>query len=48
MSESRLLGGLDLAATLKYGRPVAETGILQECDNGVSILAMAEELIDQL
>ncbi len=42
VSESRLLGGLDLAATLKYGRPVAETGILQECDNGVSILAMAE------
>jgi Mg-chelatase subunit ChlI len=41
-SESRLLGGLDLAATLRAGRPVAERGLLQECDGGVALLAMAE------
>jgi magnesium chelatase subunit D len=41
-SESRLLGGLDLAATLRAGRPVAERGLLHECNGGVALLAMAE------
>ena len=40
----RILGGLDLAATLKTGRPVAERGLLAEADGGVLILAMAERL----
>ena len=40
--EDRLLGGLDLAATLAAGRPVAERGILAAADGGVLILAMAE------
>ncbi len=42
--DSRLLGGLDLAATLQAGRPVAERGILAEADGGVVLLAMVERL----
>ena len=41
-SDDRLLGGLDLAATLRAGRPVAERGILVETDGGAVMLAMAE------
>jgi magnesium chelatase subunit D len=42
--DSRLLGGLDLAATLRAGRPIAETGILAESDGGIVALSMAERL----
>lgn len=42
--DARLLGGLDLAATLTAGRPVAERGLLAEADGGVLIAAMAERL----
>ncbi len=42
VSEGRLLGGLDLAATLQAGRPVAERGLLAESHGGVVVLAMAE------
>ena len=41
---SRLLGGLDLAATLRAGRPVAERGLLAEADGGVIVAAMAERV----
>jgi len=41
-TESRLLGGLDLAATLRAGLPVTERGLLADCDGGFAILAMAE------
>jgi len=44
VAEDRLLGGLDLAATLSAGRPVASRGLLAECDGGVAVLAMAERL----
>ena len=44
ISDGRLLGGLDLHATLLAGRPVAERGLLAEADGGVLILAMAERL----
>jgi len=40
--EGRLLGGLDLAATLRTGRLVEERGLLAECDGGLAILALAE------
>jgi magnesium chelatase subunit D len=43
-AESRLLGGLDLNATLLAGYPVAERGLLAEADGGVLVLAMAERL----
>jgi magnesium chelatase subunit D len=44
IADSRLLGGLDLSATLVAGRPVAERGLLAEADGGVVVLAMAERL----
>jgi len=44
VSDDRLLGGLDLSATLQAGRPVAERGLLAEADGGVVVLAMAERL----
>ncbi len=42
--EGRLLGGLDLAATLATGRPVAAPGLLAEADGGVLVVPMAERL----
>jgi magnesium chelatase subunit D len=44
IAEGRLLGGLDLNATLLAGRPIAERGLLAEADGGVIMLAMAERL----
>lgn len=43
-SEDRLLGGLDLAATLTAGRPVAEKGVLADANDGVLIAAMGERM----
>jgi magnesium chelatase subunit D len=42
--DERLLGGLDLPATLAAGRPIAEPGLLAEADGGVVLLAMAERI----
>jgi len=42
ITEGRLLGGLDLTATLSAGRPIAEQGLLAESTGGVLVLAMAE------
>ena len=42
--DERLLGGLDLAATLQAGRAVAQRGVLADADGGVLVLAMAERL----
>jgi len=44
IADGRLLGGLDLSATLRSGRPVAERGLLAEADGGVVVLPMAERL----
>jgi magnesium chelatase subunit D len=44
ITEGRLIGGLDLAATLVAGRPVAERGLLAEADGGVLVVPMAERL----
>lgn len=44
IADEHLLGGLDLAATLHAGRPVARPGLLGACDGGVALLAMAERL----
>lgn len=44
IGEERLLGGLDLAATLSAGRPVAQAGVLAEADGGALILPLAERL----
>ena len=42
--ESRLLGGIDLAATLKSGSPIAERGLLAECHGQIAVVSMAERL----
>jgi magnesium chelatase subunit D len=42
VGDEALLGGVDLAATLKAGRAVQRAGLLDEIRNGVGVLAMAE------
>jgi len=42
--DGRLLGGLDLTATIKSNRPVAERGVLAAADRGVVVISMAERL----
>ena len=44
ITDERLLGGLDLSATLAAGRPVLQHGLLAEADGGTLILTMAERL----
>ncbi len=44
VTDDRLLGGLDLAATLATGRRVAERGLLALADGGFLIVAMAERV----
>ncbi len=44
VSDAALLGGLDLAATLQAGRPVAQAGLLQMAHGGVLVLPMAERM----
>jgi magnesium chelatase subunit D len=44
ITDDRLLGGLDLAATLAAGRQVAEPGLLAQAHGGMVIVAMAERL----
>ena len=43
-SDTALLGGLDLGATLQSGRPVVLQGLLAQADGGVLLLAMAERM----
>lgn len=47
IADGRLLGGLDLAASLSSGRPVAQQGLLAESDGGVVIIPMAERVESQ-
>ncbi len=44
VTDDRLLGGIDLAATLAAGRPIAERGLLARAHGGVVLAAMAERL----
>ncbi len=46
IGDDRLLGGLELAASLASGRPVAQRGVLAEADGGVAFLPMAERISD--
>lgn len=43
--DARLLGGLDLVATLNAGRLVQARGLLAECDGGALVIPMAERLL---
>jgi len=42
--DARLLGGIDLGATLAAGRPIAERGLLAETDGGILVVPQAERL----
>lgn len=44
ISDDRLLGGLDLTATLAAGKPINSPGILTQAQDGVVIMAMAERV----
>ncbi len=44
IEDERLLGGLDLAATLAGSRPVLSRGLLTEAHGGVIIIPMAERM----
>ena len=46
--DERLLGGLDLSATLHQGRPVFSAGLLTEVDCGVLVVPMAERMSSAL
>ncbi len=48
IADSRLLGGLDLAASLSAGRPIAQAGLLSEANGGMIILPMAERVESQM
>jgi magnesium chelatase subunit D len=48
VDDDRLLGGLDLAATLQAGRPVMQSGLLACTDGGVLVVPMAERLEPRL
>jgi magnesium chelatase subunit D len=42
IQDDRLLGGIDLPATLKAGRPILQNGLLAEAHGGLVMMAMAE------
>ncbi len=42
VTDDRLLGGLDLTATLARGTVVAERGVLADADGGIVVIPMAE------
>lgn len=44
IDDERLLGGLDLGATLSTGRAVSRIGLLAEADGGLVIVPMAERM----
>jgi magnesium chelatase subunit D len=44
ITDDRMLGGIDLTATLQAGRPVHARGLLAEAAGGVLIVSMAERL----
>jgi magnesium chelatase subunit D len=48
IDDDRLLGGLDLAATLRSGRPVLARGVLAETDGGVIVIPSAERISEFL
>ena len=48
IADDRLLGGLDLSASLAAGRPVVQGGVLASHDGGVVVLPMAERIEDAM
>jgi magnesium chelatase subunit D len=44
VDDERLLGGIDLAASLSAGRPIRQTGLIEEARSGALIAGMAERM----
>jgi magnesium chelatase subunit D len=44
IADDRLIGGVDLVATLASGKAVLQRGLLAEADGGVAVILMAERL----
>lgn len=44
IADGRLLGGLDLEATLKLNRPTLQQGVLAASNGGIVVVTMAEQL----
>ena len=44
VDDERLLGGIDIAASLAAGKPIEQTGLLQEASAGALLVPMAERL----
>jgi magnesium chelatase subunit D len=44
IADERLLGGLDMAATLRAGKPMVDRGVLAGVDGGYLVLPMAERI----
>lgn len=44
IDDERLLGGIDIAASLAAGRAIRQTGLLEEMGRGVLLIPMAERL----
>lgn len=44
VDDERLLGGIDLAASLSAGRPIRQTGLIEEAQGGALIAGMAERM----
>lgn len=43
-TDDRIFGGLDLAATIATGTPVAERGVLADADGGVVVIPLVERM----
>jgi len=46
VDDERLLGGIDIAASLAAGRPVAQSGLVEEAAGGALLAPMAERIED--
>jgi len=44
VDDDRLLGGIDLAASLSAGKPIRQTGLIEEAAGGALIAGMAERM----
>jgi len=46
VDDERLLGGIDIAASLAAGKPVAQSGLIEEASGGALVAPMAERIED--
>ncbi|MBV7266410.1 magnesium chelatase subunit D [Erythrobacter ani] len=48
IDDERLLGGIDIAASLSAGRPIKQSGLLAEAKGGLLLVPMAERMGDAI